>query len=131
MKIGDKSPISISAMQKVFRNFMNIFVAITLAAFIVSAISSSVFASSFKADASTVHFNDGQKSDKSSDHQNDGQCDDGCCISHCFHCTGFAIPATQTFSVPSVSYTGSLILSDQKAEGNPSAPQLRPPKQLA
>ena len=109
---------------------MNFFVAMTLAAFIISAIPTSVFAASPKAETSVVHI-DSQKNDKSPDHQKDGQCGDDCCASHCFHCAGFAIPATQILSVPSVSSLGALTFSDQKVEGSAGTPQLRPPKHLA
>ena len=117
-------------MQKTSRKFMNLFVAITLAAFIISAIPTSVLAASPNAETSIAHF-DGQKHDKSPSHQRDRQCGDDCCASHCFHCAGFAIPATQPFSVPSISSARTLFFSDQKAEGSPIAPQLRPPRHLA
>jgi len=118
-------------MQKAFRRFINIFVAITLAAFMMSAISTSSFASNSKVKTSIIHMADSQKDDGASDHQNDGECDDGCCISHCFHCAGFAIPATQTYSVPSIGNIAVSSFYNQKAESGSSAPQLRPPRILA
>ena len=115
-------------MQKVFRQFMNIFVALTLASFIVSAVPVSALASNSKADSTVIHIADSQKGEPA--HQKDGQCDDGCCISHCF-CAGYAIPAFQTFYVPIVGSLATVISFDQKAEDSPSAPQLRPPRILA
>lgn len=115
-------------MEKTFRSFMNLFVALTLAAFIMSAVPSSVMASTANTDASIVHISDGQKDGPA--HQKDGQCDDGCCISHCF-CAGYAIPTFQTFHVPIVNLSAIVTSFDQKAEDSGSAPQLRPPRVLA
>lgn len=115
-------------MQKLFRNFMNIFVALTLAAFIVSAAPASVFASNIDADASITHVADSQKDGPV--HQKDGDCDDGCCISHCF-CAGYAMPTAQTIVVPLIRSLEVSTHRDQTADGISTIPQLRPPRILA
>ena len=114
-------------MQRIFRSFTNIFAAITLVAFIVAAIPTSVMASTSDMDSSIVHIIDGKKD--AAEHQKDGQCDDGCCISHCF-CAGFAVPITQTVSMPLVYALAVIIGENQKAEGALTSPQLRPPRIL-
>ncbi|PZP55940.1 MAG: hypothetical protein DI586_05270 [Micavibrio aeruginosavorus] len=107
---------------------MNLFIAITLAAFIMSAVPSSVMASTFNADTSIFHIADSQKDDPA--HEKNGQCDDGCCISHCF-CAGYAIPVTQTISTPVVHALAVIVDQNQKVDGTSASPQLRPPRILA
>lgn len=110
---------------------LNVVVAMTLAAFIVSAIPSTVFASSINIDASAIHLNNVQKADHPV-HQKGAPCDDGCCVTHnhCF-CAGYAIPTSQTLIIPLIINSTKIAFLNQTGEGNLTLPQLRPPKNLA
>ncbi len=109
---------------------MNVFVAITLAAFIVSAVPS--VAHAFQADAKSqiVHSSDVQKADGKLKHQKDTKYDNGCCISHCF-CAAYAMSDVQLSHSELVFKSVDLIFFDTKTVSISSAPQLRPPRTLA
>lgn len=116
-------------MQKAIRKLMNLFIAITMAGFIMSALPAQVLAASSAQSTSIEHIVDSQKRDAAHQDQ-DGQCDDGCCISHCF-CAGYAIPANQIYIIPVITSSADVTCADQKVKNSTSSPQLRPPKNLA
>lgn len=118
-------------MKILLHKFLNVFVAVTLAAFIMSAFPMSSMASETSSKSQFFQADDGHKAaDHSQNGQEDGECDDGCCFHH-YCCAGYAIPRIESYTKPLIGSLAVQMHQDQKSASEILSPQLRPPRILA